>query len=1341
MNNALLYIGGFFVVVLTALFAVPLFIDWNGYRGVFEEEASKVLGRDVRVGGEVNVRFLPTPYVRFEKVRLADPTGHTGEPFVRAESFTMWLSGPALLRGVLEANQVELNKPILSLALDGQGSGNWASLQLKPAELPFVPQDVMLKSVKLQDGVLALYGPNATAIGRISEINGELAADALDGPFKFKGTVLWGGEYREIKLASDKQDADGSVRLKANARSLKAVNSYTLDGRIEKLSSTPKFTGELTAKLPSPGEEAAPDAKAGAEAHGVEFKSNVTADVASATFDDIALSFINVAEPQIVTGKATSTWSGEPRLDVTLASKWLDLDRIAAPGQETATFPSLKKLALGALRSLTGDGAAAIRLDVEQIKMGGETAGGLKLDAERSGADVRVRRLSAGLPGGSRLSVNGEVKDDAGKLTFRGAGSIHGSNVARLIAWAAKSGTAIDFSGEGPFSADGQIVISDTRFELKDAAAEFNGRPVTGEVALIEDAGHRIVVSLEAAKIDTAQFFPKASAEVEKQIRQLFGLEAQSPSSAGAASANGATAEGMKSDVEVRLLTGELKHGNQVYNNVDARLALVGGNINITRADFTTPAGLKVGIEGQVAKAEAAGRGTIAYELQAKTAAAAQDAANVVGLSNIIAPARLASFGPGQVAGLVHIGKRSASAADVTVEGTLNGAAVSGQAIFDNGFGTWRSSPSSTTFKIKAQDPGIITQLAGLPLKPAEGAEPRPAEVVLASSGPLSSGAAALVVIASPGLDASFNGRAYWPEGGSMSFAGPLNVKAQDVQEVMALIGTKLPGGIAGTPVEGLIDIAGEDSTWKLSSKQLVLGNSTLSGTLSVKTAAGAATTIGGDIASDRVTVTALLGALAEKAAAGAANAEAAPADVAAGSVAAAQQAVWPESVFNFTPLKSINGSVAVRFGVFDISGALSVHDGAMTIALAPDSAAMSSLTGRTAGGRIEGAAKLTAETGGVGLDAKFKIADADLAALGSKSSGRATLEFAAGGKGQSPAGIIATMTGTGSVDLKDAVFAGPAPQTVSAAANQVIEAKTSGDPEAIQTGITMALQTSLAAFGSRTVKFTVADGTAKVEPVSIENSEGRAQATVTADLMAMRLDSQWQVTGNVKPLPPAVDVGQDYVPPPPKGPLPPAQIVYTGRLDDLKTLTAAVDTNELQRELTVRQMERNVEELERLRKRDEELARREVERRKAVEAQRAAAAAAAAAAKAKALEAQRATAPGPGSDAQQLPPVLPQSNGTAPPTGNQPAGADAPQAAGPAAGTRGTVTVVPLTVEPIPPSEVTPPQAPGPVPATAEVAPRQVAPPPRPRPAAPRPAAPRRTSGDEVLRSLGGIP
>ena len=62
MNSVLLWIGGLLVAVLGLLFAAPYVIDWNAYRGVFEEEASRVLGRDVRVGGKVNLRLLPAPY-------------------------------------------------------------------------------------------------------------------------------------------------------------------------------------------------------------------------------------------------------------------------------------------------------------------------------------------------------------------------------------------------------------------------------------------------------------------------------------------------------------------------------------------------------------------------------------------------------------------------------------------------------------------------------------------------------------------------------------------------------------------------------------------------------------------------------------------------------------------------------------------------------------------------------------------------------------------------------------------------------------------------------------------------------------------------------------------------------------------------------------------------------------------------------------------------------------------------------------------------------------------------------------------------------------------------------
>ena len=125
MSNGLLYIAGLISLALAALFAVPYFVDWNGYRGVFEEEATRILGRDVRVGGDVNVRLLPAPYVSFEKLRIADPTGITGEPFFRADSFTMRLSVPPLLKGIIEANEIVLEKPVLRLAFDAEGGGNW----------------------------------------------------------------------------------------------------------------------------------------------------------------------------------------------------------------------------------------------------------------------------------------------------------------------------------------------------------------------------------------------------------------------------------------------------------------------------------------------------------------------------------------------------------------------------------------------------------------------------------------------------------------------------------------------------------------------------------------------------------------------------------------------------------------------------------------------------------------------------------------------------------------------------------------------------------------------------------------------------------------------------------------------------------------------------------------------------------------------------------------------------------------------------------------------------------------------------------------------------------------
>jgi hypothetical protein len=233
-------------------------------------------------------------------------------------------------------------------------------------------------------------------------------------------------------------------------------------------------------------------------------------------------------------------------------------------------------------------------------------------------------------------------------------------------------------------------------------------------------------------------------------------------------------------------------------------------------------------------------------------------------------------------------------------------------------------------------------------------------------------------------------------------------------------------------------------------------------------------------------------------------------------------------------------------------------------------------------------------------------------------------------------------------------------------------------------------------------------------------------------------------VTARAKPLPPPSIPLPGWKPAAPKPPLPPAVVLYEGPLDNLPVVKSSVDVSDLQRELSVRQVERNVEQLELSRRIDEERARLDKERRKALDA---------------AVKQQTET----------LPPVIPESAGTA----ND-------QISGTNSGAASPQSAATPNVQPVPKSSTTMPQAdrhdanaadanpavgasrnnaiePAAASAandSAQTAQSQAAPdaslqaqaadPGAVRPVkATRQRAPqrRRTSSDEVLRSLGNIP
>ncbi|WP_409561975.1 AsmA family protein [Hyphomicrobium sp. MC8b] len=1223
MNNGLLFLGGLLVAIFAALFAVPNFIDWNSYRGVFEEEASKVLSRDVRVGGNVNLKILPVPYVRFEKVRIASVSGQTGQPFIRADSFTMWLSVAAMLRGVLEASQIELEKPVLSLSVDDKGVGNWSKIELRAGDLPFVPRDVALRSVQITDGAVSIYNAASEQIAAVDGIDGVFSADGIRGPFRFNGSASWAGTEHDVKFATDVPASDGAFALKLSARTDHSPNVLTLDGRVYNASEKTTFKGRWTGKVQVPGSPTVePNGKAPPPL--IDLRSDVTADALAAKLENLTLTLDNAAEPQTITGAAVASWSPSPRLDVTLNSKWLDIDWLAGAGKGGAGFSKLRQLALGLMQSVAGDSQASAKINLEQVKIGGENAGGLSIDAERQGSVTHLKTFKVSLPGGSRLDLAGDLRSKDGKLSFLGRGFIGGASFGRFKAWADKSGIPIDVNADGAYSAAGKLEIDDKRFFLTDASGDISGKPLAGELKVTHGDRERTELMLQAADLDTQVVFPKISQALRSEFRKSLGLASRKD--------DRKADEDLPSDVRLRVIAGRLTDGQDSYRDVDVSFAIQGRKVSLPVAKLTTDSGLEIGLEGRIETQDSGPVGTLAYDLVGPSADAMRDLIRKAGLLDVVGEDRFGGLKDGKIAGLVRLGLRGPKTADLTFDGLLDGSKFDGRAEFDGGIANWRTQPSRLQATLDAPTLSGLLATLGRDSSGIAAESQKPALASLLTSGTLGSGAVSQIEISSQDFDMRFRGRAQWPDTSDLALNGLLNVKAAQSAQAFAVAGLSLPGGLTAVPLQGTLDLHRDKGAWIVTAQNVSLGESLLSGRVTAATASGA-TKIDGNIFANRVMVPALLSAVTDApSTVPVSAAPSAPNPNAVNGAAVAQ--VWPEGLFDFAALGNTMVALKVGFKSLGLSEGLATGDGTMMVALAPGKLSITDIKAAAAGGQFAGYASLEKVSNGVAFASELKLDDVKLATLNSGGKGSGAFELHTEARAQSPAGLIAVMTGSGTATLSGAGLTGPSPTAVTNVVDDVISGTVQNDPSSIANALVSEVGSSELALGDRKLAISVSDGTLKLSNIDLRSVVGTAEGAVSADLATLGMSASFQLTSVVPPaLAPAAQTAKRKAAATTKSELPAAIVLYSGELGRLASLSVSADVSDLQRELAVRQMERNVEQLEQARRADEERARlqKEMDVKRKEAADRAAAQ-------------QRI-------QQQQLPPVIPESAGTAAPS------------------------------------------------------------------------------------------
>lgn len=1205
MNNALTVVGTLLIAALAALFAVPYFIDWNGYRGVFEEEASRVLGRDVRVGGKVNLRLLPTPYVRFERVGIADTTGLTGEPIFRAETFTMWLSVPPLLKGVMEARQVELKRPIVTVAVDAQGRGSWGGLKLTTGSLPFVPANVTLQSMRVSDGAINVQRAGGTTLAVVSGIEGEVESDTLQGPYRFKGTAEWRGAQREIKLATAPPDADGAVRFKAVVRAPETWNTYVFDGRLIELLTLPRVEGDLSAKiglaLGDAKQDAAENKKAkpsrAEERTGLDLKMHLVADGTGAKLTDIVGSLENAGQPQLVTGSGELTWVAGMRVTTKLASRWLDLDRLTTGGGKGAPLETAMALADDLMHALPAEAASSVTMKVDQVNLGGDAVAGLVVSASRTDGPLQLDRLEANLPGGARLALTGTISGDRDRRLV-GSMGLHGPSFGRFINWAARDAGLVASRHDGPFAMYGSLGLDRKGIELTGATADIAGSSIAGEVRYSTGERNHLSLAISGPRFDAGALWslarrnPVLAALENSGAKETGGGEgkadAKAESRAAQQSSGTDAAASRATDLTMRITAGELNFGDVAWRDVDADLSVHDGTLQVRRLIAATANGADVALTGETGDVARRPRGTLHWQIKAPHGEALATLSRQVGSGAAALIGELApppGLFPLRLAGAVELGIRGERSTDVTLDGAAGpvGGRVTAVVKMDQGLDAWRSAPLDFRVSCEAVDRGTAAFLLGVgefnatSNRPSGRPDDAKGRLAVKAAGTPDKGMAVLASLDSDGQSLAYEGRVTLAAGSSRRLDGYATVAARDMRHLLGLAGVEVADAAGAVAVEGGFDIATEGQTSKLTARGLAIAGQPVEASASVVRTAGKPLRVTAEFRTDEASLQRLAGVvLDDKSPAG-------------GAVAA--DAAWPERAFDLAPLDRIEADIHGHFRVLSVAKGLALTNAALSMKLSPGRLEIAELTGQALGATARGHVVLEKQPAGVRLTGEASMQPVEVARIAAKElrhKGAGTLgwQLAFSGRALSPAALVAGLEGKGRLELdRDVGITGFAAVPVAATAETVVSGKEDMSGEALLAAFTQALGGGKLKIGPRKLDLELTGGSVRVPAIAIDAAAGRTTLTSTIELSTLRIDTEVRVEARLARK--RYDGSQPT-------PLPPVAVTYVGGLGELASLTPQISIGALERELIVRRMERNVEELERLRREDEERARKE---------------------------------------------------------------------------------------------------------------------------------------------------
>ncbi len=1066
-------VGGLIVLALMAALVVPYFVDWSSYRADFEREASAVLGRKVTVQGDATARLLPFPSVTFTDVSVGG--GPNGEAAMTVETFSMDAELAPFLRGDFLIFDMRLVRPKVTIDVAADGVVDWA---VRPSA-PFDASQISIEKLTVTEGQVTLRHAASGRTHRLTEINTQLSAKSLDGPWRVTGSMRLDGMRTAVTINTGKVDSTGDMNLRIQAEPEVQAVAIESEGNLRFDNGAASYKGQF--KIAARKDKA--EAGGAEQGPGYRINGKFSLDHERLSLDEFLFQTGPLSNPYSADGRGFVDLGEQARFELTVDGAQVRFDEAIGAGEAAGgqTFAERLAATQEALADLPRPAIPGrLEVNLPAVVAGDTTIRDVRLSAEPAADGWTVNSLAATLPGRTTLEANGKLRTD-GELGFDGALLLAIAQPSGFAAWVSQDvDDAIRRLPAAGFRANVELTRNHQRFddlELGLGNATFHGRAESNQP---RGARASTVLKLAGGALDVDGLAAFASLFVSDVGAVRFAdRDLDLDVNAGPVSVAGLSAD--KVDAAFRLREGLLEIDRLSIEDLAGATVSATGTIK----DFPDdPAG---NIDASLVAVDLAPLISAVSERYGGNAIVKGLMARATAYPDLFADARL-----DVVATSAKNDDRTTGFA-LSAQGKAGGTALSATLSGNGRASELADADVSLVLSGSNDDATKLLALYGLPV--LELNLTGRGETDLTVKGPLSSDLATVATLTADDLSARFDGSTRLADG-LLTLKGKASLEAADLEPWLMTAGVGLPGMGAGMPVQLEAEVDVSDGRAALGGLTGTINEGAITGDINSVLKDGKPH-VSGQLSLDELNLEPLAAMVLGEAA------------LESGGLS------WSQTPFQPAVTAPFTADLTVAAGTVTASPSVSAYDADLSLRLDDEGLRLSDVSAKLFGGAASGMLEIKNNSGTGLFSAQMKLDGADVSALLGTADvhGEGDLSTGLSASGKSVSGLVATLAGSGTAAFRSLIVDGLNPLAFPA-----FIARADMFGKDIDAATTAQFAPAIAAAGSfaaapAEAAFTVAGGVMRAPPLTLDNPAASVEADVQADLNTGRVRADGTIT------------------------------------------------------------------------------------------------------------------------------------------------------------------------------------------------------------------------------------